>query len=268
MDIIENKFETIKFEYEKGVATITLNRPDRLNSFTQQMHDELKSVMQILQSRVDLRGVILTGAGRGFCAGQDLSERKPLPEGQLRDLGESLEKNYKPLILSIRTLPVPVVGFVNGVAAGAGVSLALACDILFAAKSASFLQAFARLGIAPDAGSSYFLPRVIGTQRAMAASMLAKPISAQQALEWGLVWELVDDEQLAAAIEAMKLTLENGPTRSYAAIKNLIYSSGQMTLEEQMNLETDTQRELGYTEDYQEGSAAFREKRPAVFKGR
>ena len=145
MDIIENTFETIQFEYDKGVALITLNRPERLNSFTQQMHDELKSVMKILQSRVDLRGVILTGAGRGFCAGQDLAERKPLPEGQMRDMGESLEKNYKPLVLAIRALPVPVVCFVNGVAAGAGVSLALARDILIAAKSASFLQAFAKL---------------------------------------------------------------------------------------------------------------------------
>ena len=268
MDIIENTFETIQFEYDKGVALITLNRPERLNSFTQQMHDELKSVMKILQSRVDLRGVILTGAGRGFCAGQDLAERKPLPEGQMRDMGESLEKNYKPLVLAIRALPVPVVCFVNGVAAGAGVSLALASDILIAAKSASFLQAFAKLGLAPDAGSSYFLPRIIGTQRAMAASMLAKPITAEQALEWGLVWQLVEDDQLGSEIEAMKQTLANGPTRSYAAIKNLIYTSGQMTLEEQMNLETETQRELGYTEDYQEGGAAFREKRPAVFKGR
>lgn len=267
MDIIENTFEAIKFEYDKGVATITLNRPDRLNSFTQQMHDEIKSVMNILQSRVDLRGVILTGAGRGFCAGQDLSERKPLPEGQKRDMGESLEKNYKPLILSVRALPVPVVCFVNGVAAGAGVSLALACDILIATKSASFLQAFAKLGLAPDAGSSYFLPRMIGTQRAMAASMLAKPITAQQALDWGLVWELVDDENLAAEIEIMKQTLANGPTCSYAAIKNLIHSSGQMSLEEQLDLETETQRELGYTDDYQEGGTAFREKRPAVFKG-
>ena len=145
MDIIENTFETIQFEYDKGVALITLNRPERLNSFTQQMHDELKSVMKILQSRVDLRGVILTGAGRGFCAGQDLAERKPLPEGQMRDMGESLEKNYKPLVLAIRALPVPVVCFVNGVAAGAGVSLALARDILIAAESASFLQAFAKL---------------------------------------------------------------------------------------------------------------------------
>ena len=268
MDIMENTFETITFEYDNGVALIALNRPERLNSFTQQMHNELKAVMQILQSRVDLRGVILTGTGRGFCAGQDLSERGPLPEGEVRDLSESLEKNYKPLIMAIRALPVPVVCFVNGVAAGAGFSLALACDILIAVKSASFLQAFSRIGLAPDAGSTYFLPRVIGTQRAMAASMLAKPISSAQAEQWGLVWQVIEDADLATEIENMKQTLKNGATRSYAAIKELIYASSSMSLEEQLNYETQMQKELGYTEDYREGTAAFAEKRPAVLKGR
>lgn len=267
MDSIKNKFETINVEYDQGVATIVLNRPDRLNSFTQQMHNELKEVMQMLQSCVDLRGVILTGSGRGFCAGQDLSERRSLAEGQTRDLGESLEKNYKPLVMAIRSLPVPVVCFVNGVAAGAGFSLALACDILIATKSASFLQAFVRIGLAPDAGSSYFLPRIIGTQRAMAASMLGKPISAEKAEQWGLVWQVIDDASLAEEMAAMKQTLMKGATRSYAAIKSLIYTSSQRSLEEQLNYETQRQRDLGLSEDYREGVAAFREKRPAVFKG-
>lgn len=268
MAIIDKTFETIKFDYVGGVATIILNRPERLNSFTEQMHLELKEVLFVLQSRLDLRGVIISGEGRGFCAGQDLSERAVLPEGQVRDLSEGLEKNYKPLILAIRALPVPVVCFVNGVAAGAGLSLVLACDIIIAAKSASFLQAFVRIGLAPDAGSTYFLPRLIGTQRAMAMSMLGEVISAEQAEQWGLVWRLVEDAELTNEMQLMRERLQSGATCSYAAIKDLIYNSGTVELEEQLTREALAQRELGYTEDYREGTQAFLEKRKARFKGR
>lgn len=268
MVIIDKTFETILFDYDDGVATITLNRPERLNSFTQQMHVELQEVISLLQSRLDLRGVILTGTGRGFCAGQDLTEREVLPEGQVRDLGESLEKNYKPIVLGLRALPVPVVCFVNGVAAGAGLSVALACDIIIASESASFLQAFVRIGLAPDAGSTYFLPRLIGVQRAMAMSMLGEIVSAQQAEQWGLVWRLVKDEELPNEIEMMRQSFKNGATCAHAAIKDLIYHSGNVGLEEQLTHEANAQRELGYTEDYREGSLAFREKRKALFNGR
>lgn len=268
MEIIKKSFETILFEYDGGVATITLNRPERLNSFNQQMHAELKEVLFTLQSRLDLRGVMITGSSRGFCAGQDLSERQGLPEGELRDLGESLDKNYKPLVLALRALPVPVVCFVNGVAAGAGLSLVSACDIIIATKSASFLQAFVRIGLAPDAGSTYFLPRLIGTQRAMAMSMLGEVVSAQQAEEWGLVWRLIEDEELMNEMQGMKQKLQRGATCAYSAIKNLIYNSGNVDLEEQLAREAHAQRELGYTEDYREGTQAFLEKRKAIFNGR
>lgn len=268
MLIIKKSFETILFEYDGGVASITLNRPERLNSFSQQMHAELKEVLFVLQSRLDLRGVIITGSGRGFCAGQDLSERQGLPEGKARDLGESLDKHYKPLVLAFRALPVPVVCFVNGVAAGAGLSLALACDIIIATKSASFLQAFVRIGLAPDAGSTYFLPRLIGTQRAMAMSMLGEMVSAQQAEQWGLVWALIEDGELVNEIQLMKEKLQSGATNAYAAIKDLINNSDNVNLEEQLTREAHIQRELGYTEDYREGTQAFLEKRKALFNGR
>lgn len=261
-------YETIIFNYDKGVATITLNRPERLNSFTNKMHEELRSVMHFLHAEESLRGVILTGNGRGFCAGQDLTERKPLKEGEKRDLSLNLEKNYNPLVLSMRALPVPIVCFVNGVAAGAGFSLAMACDILIAAKSASFMQAFSKIGLAPDAGSTYFLPRMIGTKRALAMSLLAKPISTEQALEWGIVWEIIEDEDLPHEIKRMKSLLSNGPTCSFAAIKELIYSSEQASLEEQLNSEKTHQKQLGFTEDYREGVMAFLEKRSAAFKGK
>ncbi|NLY64347.1 MAG: 2-(1,2-epoxy-1,2-dihydrophenyl)acetyl-CoA isomerase [Alcaligenaceae bacterium] len=261
------KYETILFSYREGVGYITLNRPERLNSFTSLMHEELRDVISLLESRVDLRGVILTGAGRGFCAGQDLSERQPMEPGQYRDLGESLEKNYKPLILRLRALPVPVICFVNGVAAGAGFSLVLACDIIYAVKSAKFIQAFAKIGLIPDAGSTHFLPRLIGTQRAVAASMLAQPISAEQAEAWGMIWQCIPDESLQEEIDKMHIQLVNGATRAFSATKQAIYASADNTLEQQLNLETELQREMGLTEDYREGSQAFREKRTPVFQG-
>ncbi|MBK1779679.1 2-(1,2-epoxy-1,2-dihydrophenyl)acetyl-CoA isomerase [Advenella sp. WQ 585] len=261
------KYETILFSYREGIAYITLNRPERLNSFTSQMHEELRDVISLLESRVDLRGVILTGAGRGFCAGQDLSERKPLQPGEVRDLGESLEKNYKPLVMRLRALPVPVVCFVNGVAAGAGFSLVLACDIIYAVQSAKFIQAFAKIGLIPDAGSTHFLPRLIGTQRAMAASMLAQPISAEQAQAWGMIWKCIPDESLQDEIAQIHQTLLNGATKALAATKQAIYASSENTLEQQLDLETELQREMGATKDYREGSVAFIEKRSPVFQG-
>jgi len=266
---VEKKdYETIVFEYRDSVGYITLNRPDKLNSFTAQMHDELRDALDFLESRADLRGVILTGAGRGFCAGQDLGERQPLEPGQFRDLGEALEKNYKPLILRMRALPAPIVCFVNGVAAGAGMSLVLACDLIFAVKSARFIQAFAKISLVPDAGSTFFLPRLIGTQRAMGAAMLAEPISAEQAEQWGMIWKCIDDDQLQSHMEIVHTQLITGATRALAATKHALYASADNSLPEQLELEIELQREMGMSEDYREGSKAFREKRKPLFQGR
>jgi len=266
---VEKKdYETILFEYRDSVGYITLNRPDKLNSFTSQMHNELRDVLDFLESRADLRGVILTGAGRGFCAGQDLGERQPLAPGQFRDLGEALEKNYKPLILRMRALPAPIVCFVNGVAAGAGMSLALACDLVFAVKSAKFIQAFAKISLVPDAGSTHFLPRLIGTQRAMGAAMLAEPVSAEQAEQWGMIWKCIADDQLQVQMQAVHVQLTTGATRALAATKHALYASADNSLPEQLELEIELQREMGMSEDYREGTKAFREKRKPLFQGR
>ena len=261
-------FEAILFDYRDGVGYITLNRPDRLNSFTQQMHDELREAMDFLESRADLRGVILTGAGRGFCAGQDLGERQPLEPGQFRDLGEALEKNYKPLITRLRALPAPVVCFVNGVAAGAGMSLALACDLVFAVQSARFILAFAKISLVPDAGSTHFLPRLVGTQRAMGAALLGEPVSAEQAEQWGMIWKCIADDQLQSQIQTVHTQLTTGATRAMAATKHALYASADNSLQQQLDLEIELQREMGMTEDYREGSKAFREKRKPLFQGR
>lgn len=258
----------ITFDYTDGVGRIVLNRPDTLNSFTQIMHDDLKAALSFLEAQKGLRGVILTGAGRGFCAGQDLSERKPLPDGQKRDLAESIDKNYRSLVLRLRALPAPVVCIVNGVAAGAGASVALACDIVMAVKSARFIQAFSRIGLMPDAGGTYFWPRMAGTQRAMGAALFGDPVSAEQAEAWGLIWRCIPDDELGATMASVHDWLANGATRSFAATKQAIYASGDNALEAQINLERDHQRLLGYTDDYREGMAAFREKRPPRFKGR
>src|SRR3546814_3570357 len=180
-------YQHITFKYREGVGHIVLNRPDTLNSFTQIMHDDLKEALSFLESCDDLRGLIITGSGRGFCAGQDLSERKPLPAGQRRDLSEGIDRNYRSLVLRLRSLPVPVICIVNGVAAGAGASVVLACDIVIAVKSAKFIQAFSKIGLLPDAGGTYFWPRLVGMQRSMGAALFAEPVSAAKAEQWGLI---------------------------------------------------------------------------------
>ncbi|NLC36755.1 MAG: 2-(1,2-epoxy-1,2-dihydrophenyl)acetyl-CoA isomerase [Alcaligenaceae bacterium] len=260
-------YQHIEFSYRDGVGHIVLNRPDTLNSFTQIMHEDIRAALSFLESRDDLRGLIITGTGRGFCAGQDLSERKPLPPGQKRDLAEGLDKNYRPLVLRLRALPAPVVCVVNGVAAGAGASVALACDIVIAARSAKFIQAFAKIGLVPDAGATYVWPRLVGTQRAMAAALLGEPVTAEQAEQWGLIWRCVPDEELQATIQAMHEKLANGATRALAATKNAIYAAGENSLVEQLEVERDLQRAMGNTEDYQEGMRAFAEKRVPRFTG-
>ncbi|WP_237173691.1 2-(1,2-epoxy-1,2-dihydrophenyl)acetyl-CoA isomerase PaaG [Paracandidimonas lactea] len=261
-------YRHITFSYEGGVGRITLNRPDTLNSFTQIMHEDIRAALGFLEGRDDLRGLIITGTGRGFCAGQDLSERKPLSGTEKRDLSLGIEQNYKPLVLRLRALPAPVICVVNGVAAGAGASVALACDVVYAVKSARFVQAFARIGLVPDAGGTYFWPRLVGMPRAMGAALFAEPVSAEQAEKWGLIWRCIEDGELEQTLAATHERLAQGPTRAYAGTKQALYATYENSLEAQIDLERDLQKTMGYTDDYQEGMRAFAEKRPPAFRGR
>ena len=258
---------TILLEIKDGVARVTLNRPDRLNSFTAAMHAELRAALERVRGDTSVRVLLLTGAGRGFCAGQDLGDRAVAPGGAPVDLGESIEANYRPLVLALRNLPLPVVCAVNGVAAGAGANIALACDIVIATRSASFIQAFCKIGLVPDSGGTYFLPRLVGAARAMGLALLGDKLSAEEAAAWGLIWKCVDDAEFAAAVDALVAQLAHAPTRGLAAIKRALHTADH-PLEAQLDLERDAQRELGYSDDYREGVAAFLEKRAPRFTGR
>jgi 2-(1,2-epoxy-1,2-dihydrophenyl)acetyl-CoA isomerase len=259
--------EQIRFESRDGIARITLNRPDRLNSFTTQMHAELREALAAVGAG-DARVLLLTGEGRAFCAGQDLSDRAVAPGAEPVDLGASIDENYRPLVLGLRNLPLPVVCAVNGVAAGAGANIALACDLVIAARSASFIQAFCRIGLVPDSGGTYFLPRLVGSARAMGLALLGDRLSAEQAADWGLIWKCVDDAELAATTDALLTQLAHAPTGGLAAIKRALHASAANTLEQQLDLERDAQRALGYSADYREGVAAFLDKRLPRFTGR
>lgn len=259
-------YSTILFDVADHVATLTLNRPDKLNAFTAEMHAELKDALaRVAAPDSGVRALLITGAGRGFCAGQDLAQRAgPVAP----DLGDTIEKQFNPLIRALRGLELPVIGAVNGVAAGAGASLALACDITLAARSASFLQAFARIGLIPDSGSTFFLPRLVGEARARGLAMLAEKVSAEQAAGWGMIWKAVDDERLMPEATALARHLATQPTRGLALIKQALNRSSANDLDRQLDVERDLQRIAGKTEDYREGVTAFLEKRPARFKGR
>ncbi|HEY3177259.1 MAG TPA: 2-(1,2-epoxy-1,2-dihydrophenyl)acetyl-CoA isomerase PaaG [Casimicrobiaceae bacterium] len=262
------RYESVKFETSNGIARITLNRPERLNSFTSAMHEEVRHALAAVKDDETVRVLLLTGAGRGFCAGQDLSDRAVAPGETAVDLGASIENNYRPLVLALRSLPLPVVCAMNGVAAGAGANLALACDIVIATKSAAFVQAFCKIGLIPDSGGTYFLPRLVGTARAMGLALLGDKLHAEEAAAWGLIWRCVDDAEFADAVEALLTQLAQAPTRGLAEIKRALYASAGNTLEAQLDLERDIQRELGYSADYREGVAAFLEKRAPRFSGK
>jgi 2-(1,2-epoxy-1,2-dihydrophenyl)acetyl-CoA isomerase len=257
-------YESLLFEHSGGVARITLNRPDRLNSFTRAMHSELRHV---LASLGDARVVILTGAGRGFCAGQDLNDRAVAP-GEAVDLGETVEECWNPLIRTLVKLPQPVIARINGVAAGAGANIALACDLVIAARSAKFIQSFSALGLIPDSGGSWHLPRLVGQARALGLALTGETLPADTAAEWGLIWKSVDDDQLDAEVDAVASKLASLPPLGLAAIKQIIRTSSSRTLDEELDLQRDEMRRLGFTHDYREGVAAFLEKRPARFEGR
>ena len=260
-------FNTIEFKVEAGVATLTLNRPDTLNSFNTEMHEEVRTAMKQVQEDPSIRCLLLTATGRGFCAGQDLGDRAVSTEGGVPDLGESVEKNYNPLIKSIMGLPKPVVCAVNGVAAGAGASIALACDIVLAARSANFIQIFCKIGLVPDSGGTWNLPRAVGLPRAKGLALLGDKLPAEQAESWGLIWRCVDDEELQLEARKLALHLATQPTRGLGMIKKLLHESSNNTLPEQLELEKNAMRELGQSHDYREGVAAFMERRPAEFKG-
>lgn len=254
-------FSYIAVSIADQIARITLNRPDRLNSFTAAMHAELRDALEQVG---DARVVVLTGAGRGFCAGQDLNDRQSETDVP-PDLGASVETDWNPLIRRLATLPQPVIARVNGVAAGAGANVAFACDLVIAAKSARFIQSFIGIGLIPDSGGTWVLPRLVGQARALGLALTGEPILAEQAADWGLIWKSVDDDALDAEVDALAARLASLPPLALAETKQMIRSSGAHTLDEELDLQRDAMRRLGFTNDYREGVAAFVEKRRPVF---
>lgn len=261
-------YETILFDVVGSVARLTLNRPDRLNSFTIAMHGEVADALTRIEEDGRIRAMLLTGAGRGFCAGQDLGDRAVAPGDAPVDLGDSVERFYAPLVRRLAALRKPVVCAVNGVAAGAGANIALACDVVIAGRSAKFIQSFAKVGLVPDSGGTWVLPRLVGQARALGLALTGDPLSAERAEAWGLIWRCVDDAELAGEAETLAGRLAAGPTRALAETKRLIRQSWLYGLDDELDRERDVMRELGSGDDYREGVAAFMTKRAAVFTGR
>jgi len=257
----------ILVDKREGYRVVTLNRPHRLNAFNEAMHRALKAALDEAEIDQSCRALLLTGAGRGFCAGQDLSDR--VARGDIKpDLGKSIDTFYNPLIRRLRGLPFPVVAAVNGVAAGAGANIALNCDIVLAARSASFVQAFARIGLVPDSGGTWILPRLVGAARARGLALLAEPLAAEKAESWGLIWKAVDDASLMSEAEKLCEKFAAGPTIGLSLIKRALDASETNTLHAQLDLERDLQREAGNTPDYAEGVRAFVDKRAPIYSGR
>ncbi|MEM9197505.1 MAG: 2-(1,2-epoxy-1,2-dihydrophenyl)acetyl-CoA isomerase PaaG [Pseudomonadota bacterium] len=258
--------DTIVAQTHDGWVEITLSRPDRLNAFTEEMHGALREALVDAREN-GARAVLLTGAGRGFCAGQDLGARDPAAQDGPPDLGATLTTLYNPLIMAIRAFPAPVICAVNGVAAGAGANVALACDIVLAAQSAKFIQAFAKLGLVPDAGGTWSLLRHLGPARARALALTAEPLAAERAADWGLIWKCLPDAALMEEARSLAARLAAGPTFGLAQIKRALDAAAVNDLPTQLALEAELQRACGHASDYAEGVSAFLEKRPAVFSG-
>lgn len=261
-------FESIRVDVTDGVATLTLHRPERLNSFTEAMHGEVRTALDAIAGDSAVRCLVLTGAGRGFCAGQDLSDRAVAPDANGVDLGASIENHYKPMLQRLRALPMPTIAAVNGVAAGAGANIPFACDLVYAAQSASFIQSFSKLGLVPDCGGTWHLPRLIGPARAMGLTLLGDKLPAVQAADWGLIWRCVEDDQLMPTVATAARQLAEGPTRGLVRTRQAIDAAMMLTFSAALDLERDYQRELGQSADYREGVSAFIEKRAARFTGR
>jgi len=261
-------FETITFTVDAGIARLTLNRPDKLNSFNSEMHAELRVALDSIQNDTSVRVLVLSGAGRAFCAGQDLADRAMQKvDGKMPDIGNVVEASYKPLILRLQNLRVPTIAAVNGIAAGAGASVALACDLVIATKSASFLQAFSKIGLIPDTGGTWFLPQRVGMARAMGLALLADKLPAEKAADWGLIWQCVADADFAAAVNTLAQQLSTAPTKALVRTRQAMHAAPGHTLEQQLSFEGGFMRELGWSPDYAEGVAAFMEKRAPKFTG-
>ena len=259
---------SVLISVESGVQRITLNRPEKLNALNPEMHQALRRALEQAIDDSAIRAVLLTGAGRGFCTGQDLSERNVAPGAAPIDLSVSIGSHYNPLVRRMRELPKPIVCAVNGVAAGAGANIALACDLVIAARSASFVQSFARLGLVPDSGGTWFLPRLVGNARAAGLALLGDQLSAEQAQAWGLIWEVVEDDALSSRSMELARRLAEGPTKGYGLVKKALNAAWGNSLDAQLDLERDLQREAGLTHDYREGVAAFMQKRKPQYKGK
>lgn len=258
--------DTVLVSLEAGVLEVTLNRPERLNSFNEDQHMALRAALT--RAGAEARAVLLTGAGRGFCAGQDLGDRDPRKMDRPPDLGDTVRRLWAPLVRQIKALPMPVICAVNGVAAGAGSSLALACDLTLAAESAKFIQSFGKVGLIPDTSGSWHLPKLLGPQRAMGLALTSQPLPAQQAADWGLIWQCLPDDQLMLEARALARKLAAGPTFGYASTKRAMQAAQTNTLDAHLELEAELMKACGESADYAEGVAAFLDKRPAEFKGK